>query len=82
MPLTTAELDDYRDHGFVRVAGLVSEDRGAALRARVGEYIGSHRPLAPDGDTDGERHIDPCAYSEKGRCGCPAKPVMPSFSTA
>lgn len=45
MPLTTGELNEYRDRGFVRVAGLVSEDRGAALRARVDEYIGSQRPL-------------------------------------
>jgi ectoine hydroxylase-related dioxygenase (phytanoyl-CoA dioxygenase family) len=45
MPLTTAELNDYRDKGFVRVAGLLSEERGAALRARVDEYTGFQRSL-------------------------------------
>jgi hypothetical protein len=41
MPLTTEELSDYRDRGFVRVEGLGSEDRGAALCSRVDEHLGA-----------------------------------------
>ena len=46
MPLTTEELSDYRDRGFVRVADFASQsklawDRRAALRARVDEHLGA-----------------------------------------
>lgn len=47
MPLTTDEFNGYRDRGFVRIEGLVSEDRRAALCARVDEYTGNRRRLAP-----------------------------------
>jgi ectoine hydroxylase-related dioxygenase (phytanoyl-CoA dioxygenase family) len=46
MHLTTEEITSYRDRGFVRVEGLLSEERLAALCARVDEYIGARRPLA------------------------------------
>jgi hypothetical protein len=47
MPLTTDEIRSYRERGFVRVEGLLSEDRRAALCARVDEYTGGRLPLAP-----------------------------------